>query len=173
MSLPQLKFREIIFLILYAELLGISEKEATLELVMEQLKVTKANALKGYDEAKNIAAKFTELDLLISKMVFSYDFERIQSIEKTALRLGAYELIYEKKIPPKVAISEAIRLTKKFGTPAATAFVNAVLDGLFKADLGHSIDQISIEKSIKQLEKSENIPHAINKKLDSESDDRK
>ena len=36
-------------------------------------------------------------------------------------------------MPPKVAIAEAIRLSRKFATPESATFVNAILDALYKS----------------------------------------
>ena len=48
-------------------------------------------------------------------------------VELTVLRLAVYEMRYDDDIPEKVAINEAIELSKKFGGDEAPAFVNGVL----------------------------------------------
>nr|NGX48373.1 hypothetical protein [Chlamydiota bacterium] len=60
-----------------------------------------------------------------------YELERISRIERSILRLGLYELLYT-DLPDKVAITEAIRLTRKFATAEGGAFVNALLDAIYK-----------------------------------------
>jgi N utilization substance protein B len=132
MAIPQQKLREIVFLLLFARVFGTFDEKALEELIMEQLKVSKSHIQKCWDLVRDIESKYPELDQRIRKLVVSYDFERIQSIEKTALRLGAYELLYNPSLPLRVAIAEALRLTKKFGSPSAVSFVNAILDGLTK-----------------------------------------
>jgi N utilization substance protein B len=159
MAIPNQKLREILFLLLFAEMQGMKDETATIELVMDQLKVSKSNVLRMQEKAKLIQAKIHELDDLIQAVVVSYDLERIQTIEKTALRLGAYELLYCKELPPKVAIAEALRLTKKFGTPAATSFVNALLDALYKLEQGKVVDKEEIQHSLEELQQSEQISH--------------
>jgi N utilization substance protein B len=71
------------------------------------------------------------IDEKIKRCVKAYEFDRVQSVEKTVLRLSAYELLF-KKAPMAQVVREAVRLTKKFGTEAATSFVHAVLDALSK-----------------------------------------
>ena len=44
-------------------------------------------------------------------------------------------------MPPNVAIAEGIRLARKFATPAASLFVNAMLDQQKKKMLGQVIDK--------------------------------
>ena len=71
--------------------------------------------------------------------------------------MGVYELLYDESIPPKVAISEAMRLAKKFGTPESATFVNALLDAIYKSSLGEQLDVTRLSESAKQLRKSEEI----------------
>ncbi|HSX14156.1 MAG TPA: transcription antitermination factor NusB, partial [Chlamydiales bacterium] len=72
-----------------------------------------------------IRERLSEIDEKISLYSTDYAFERISLVEKTILRLGIFEL---ERLPPPIAIAEAIRLTRKFGTPESAQFVNAILD---------------------------------------------
>ncbi|MGH7204789.1 MAG: 16S rRNA (cytosine(967)-C(5))-methyltransferase RsmB [Nitrospiraceae bacterium] len=60
---------------------------------------------------------------------------RLPSLVKTALRLGAYQLLYLEKIPPSAAVNESVKLVR-FGKhrPSKdwTGFVNAVLRSLIR-----------------------------------------
>lgn len=51
-------------------------------------------------------------------------------IERNVVLLGAYELVARIDIPFRVAIAEAVALSKKFGATDGHKFVNAVLDAL-------------------------------------------
>jgi transcription antitermination protein NusB len=126
---PQ-KFREVVFQLLYSDDFG-GCAEVT-EMLMAQLSVTKKVVREAYAFKEKILEKKKQLDELICKHSESYDFERIPRIERNVIRLGAYELFFSLNTPPKVAIAEAIRLTRKFATPEAATFVNAVLDSMFK-----------------------------------------
>ena len=72
-----------------------------------------------------------ELDECIQSRAKDYDLERIPRIEQAVLRLGLYELLHT-DLPPKVAISEAVRLARKYATAESSAFVNALLDAVYK-----------------------------------------
>ena len=48
------------------------------------------------------------------------------------LRLAAYELLIEKKEPPKAIIDEAIELAKAYGNEASSSFINGVLGTILK-----------------------------------------
>ena len=57
---------------------------------------------------------------------------RMTIVDRTALRLGAYELLFTPETPPEVALDEAIELARRFGAAGSPAFVNGVLDRLRK-----------------------------------------
>ena len=48
-------------------------------------------------------------------------------MDRIVLRIGLYELLYEKAVPPKVVINEAVELAKAFGGDNSSKFVNGVL----------------------------------------------
>ncbi len=56
--------------------------------------------------------------------------EAVDPVEKAILRVGAYELEYQRGIPFKVIIDEAVELAKIFGAEHGYRFVNGVLDRL-------------------------------------------
>ena len=49
-------------------------------------------------------------------------------VEHAALLIGLYELVHRLDVPYKVAINEAVSLTKRFGATDGHKYVNAVLD---------------------------------------------
>lgn len=134
------KAREIAFLILYSQDLN-DGGEGLEGLVRAQLEVSRAH----YKEAENRVNKIKEylpmIDLIIERICTNYEFDKIPKIEKGILRLGVFEILYDADTQPKVAITEAIRLAKKFATPQAAQFVNAVLDTLYKESIGTKMDE--------------------------------
>jgi len=67
------------------------------------------------------------IDQHIREALVNWSFERLGNIERTILRLAVYELLFEKNIPVRVTINEAIELTKAFADEEATKIVNGVL----------------------------------------------
>ncbi len=132
MALPLQKFREIVFQVLYSRMFEACTAEETALMLMAELKVTKKSVLQARERAEEIEARLTEIDPKISLASTEYSFDRISRVEKTILRLGLFEILFDPSIPPKVAIAEAIRLTRKFGTPESAHFVNAILDQVHK-----------------------------------------
>ena len=62
------------------------------------------------------------------------DLSSLDPIERNALRLAVFEMLYTKTDVP-IVINESIRLTKKYGAVDGHKYVNAVLDKIFKANL--------------------------------------
>jgi transcription antitermination protein NusB len=48
-------------------------------------------------------------------------------VDLTVLRLAIYEIKFDKDIPTKVAINEAVEIAKIFGGDSSGSFVNGVL----------------------------------------------
>lgn len=136
MAIAQQKFREILFQLLFSQNFTSLEEEEISDLLMQQLKVTRKVMKEAHEKCKEIFAKTEEIDQLIVRFCKSYDFQRISEVEKSILRLGLFELCYSEstsRVPPKVAIAEAIRLTRKFATAESAGFVNAILDAVHQA----------------------------------------
>ena len=128
MPLPPQKFREMVFQLLYSRLFGASEPADMVPMLMAELRVTKNSVCKAVQRAEAIEAHFDQLDPQIASASPNYRFERISGVEKTILRLALYELLHDPTLPSRVAMAEAMRLTRKFGTPESAKFVTAILD---------------------------------------------
>lgn len=74
-----------------------------------------------------------EIDELIKVAAPEWPISQIAAIDRTVLRLGVFELLYLKEIPPKVAINEAIELAKAFGGENSGKFVNGVLGTIYRS----------------------------------------
>ena len=68
---------------------------------------------------------------MISGASEHWRLERMSRVDKTILRLGAFEILVMKDIPPKVSIDEAVELGKIYGTEDSGSFINGVLDNIY------------------------------------------
>ena len=75
-------------------------------------------------------SRAAELDAAIAEAATHWRLDRIATVERTILRLGAYELEAEGGTPAAVVLDEAIELAKRFGDADSPAFVNGVLDAI-------------------------------------------
>lgn len=74
-----------------------------------------------------IAEKQDVLDAKLQPMAPEWPLAQIARMDRIVLRMGLYELLYEKDVPPKVVINEAVELAKAFGGENSSKFVNGVL----------------------------------------------
>ncbi len=72
------------------------------------------------------------IDAIIVKTAPEWPIEQITLVDRSVLRLGIYELMFLKDVPPKVAINEAVELAKSFGGESSGKFLNGVLGTLYK-----------------------------------------
>ncbi|MEV4439708.1 transcription antitermination factor NusB [Streptomyces sp. NPDC049577] len=77
------------------------------------------------------AERAARIDELIGTYAVDWALDRMPAADRSILRLGAYELIWEDGTPDAVAIDEAVQLAKEFSTDDSPAFVNGLL-GRFK-----------------------------------------
>jgi transcription antitermination protein NusB len=74
-----------------------------------------------------------KIDELIIKAAPEWPLDQVAVIDKSVLRIGIYELLYEEEVPPKVAINEAVELAKAFGGENSSKFINGVLGTIYRA----------------------------------------
>lgn len=96
-----------------------------------------------------------DIDKYIEKYAPEWPIDQITIIDRNVLRLGIYELVFSEKIPPKVAINEAIEVAKNFGGESSGKFINGVLGSIFN-DMPEE-EKIKREKlSIKKMDEDVN-----------------
>ena len=83
---------------------------------------------------KGIIDHKKEIDEIIEKAAPDWPLEQIAIIDRNALRIGLYELLFadRQEVPPKVAINEAIVIAKNYGGPNSGKFINGVLGTIYR-----------------------------------------
>ena len=82
--------------------------------------------------AEGVAGSIEKIDSIIVKHAPEWPIDQISLVDRNVLRLGIYELVFLKEVPPKVAINEAGEWAKTYGGEASGKFVNGVLGTLYK-----------------------------------------
>lgn len=82
--------------------------------------------------ATTIMANVPEIDAAIQKAAKQFPIEKINRVDLAILRLAVYELLLEKKEPPKVIVDEAIELAKEYGGEASPGFINGALGNILQ-----------------------------------------
>ena len=70
------------------------------------------------------------IDELISTYSVDWSLDRMPAVDRSVLRLGAYELIWSEETPEPVVIDEAVQLAREFSTDESPAFINGLLGRL-------------------------------------------
>lgn len=73
------------------------------------------------------------LDAIIQPIAPEWPLAQIARIDLVILRIALYELTtLPDKVPPKVAINEAVELAKAFGSDNSSKFINGVLGTAYR-----------------------------------------
>ena len=70
------------------------------------------------------------IDERISAASATWRLERMPAVDRCVLRLGTFELLWERDTPVGVVMNEAVRLAKVYSTEKSGAFVNGVLSAI-------------------------------------------
>lgn len=83
---------------------------------------------------KGVVLHQKEIDAIIHEAAPEWPLDQIALIDRNALRIGFYELMYadRKEVPAAVAINEAIEIAKNYGGPNSGKFINGVLGTVYK-----------------------------------------
>jgi N utilization substance protein B len=80
-----------------------------------------------------------EIDHLIVECAPEWPIDKIAKVDLVILRIAVFELMFGKKTPVKVAIDEAVELSKEFGNDTSHKFVNGVLGTVVDKFMEHQI----------------------------------
>lgn len=152
MSIPKRKLREIVFQWLYSTEYTGTDAKAMRSLLMKELKVARSALREAEERVEKIRAHREEINVLLQEASEGFALDRIQSAEKSILHLAAYELLYDEEVPSKVALAEAVRLARKFSSPEAAGYVNAVLDHIYHQHQGEQGDPEAVAEAAAVLE---------------------
>ncbi len=95
-----------------------------------------SRAQRAYIDAvtSGVANREDDLNETIQKFSIGWDVKRISRLTRSVMQLAIYEILYVEDVPTGVAISEAVRLAKKYDGDDTGAFVNGIL-GAFARSL--------------------------------------
>lgn len=76
-----------------------------------------------------------EIDALLNEKSAGWKTKRMSKVDLNILRLAVYEMKYDEDVPVKVAINEAVEISKSFGGDDSASFVNGILGKIAREDL--------------------------------------
>jgi N utilization substance protein B len=124
------KARECAFQILYQWEISGEPISRVMELFWQVRSGTPAMRAMAERLAAGTRGQVGDLDKAIAEAAANWRLDRIAPVDRTILRLGAYELAAEPQTPAAVVLDEAVELAKRFGEADSPAFVNGVLDAV-------------------------------------------
>ncbi|MBI4948597.1 MAG: transcription antitermination factor NusB [Deltaproteobacteria bacterium] len=81
---------------------------------------------------KGVVDHRAEIDSAIEANSDNWTIARMAIVDRNILRVAVYELQYS-DVPYKAAIDEAVELAKKFGSAESGAFINGIVDNVWKS----------------------------------------
>jgi N utilization substance protein B len=117
--------------LLYAYDLGNQSIADHSDEIMEEKKIRNKQRDFAMDLFRGVVEHLEAIDVAVEKHLKDWDFDRLGSIERATLRLGAYEIMFG-ELDTAVIINEAIEVTKAFGSEQSPKFINGVLDAISK-----------------------------------------
>lgn len=80
-----------------------------------------------------VANREEELNEQISKYSIGWDITRISKLARCVLQLAIFEILYVEDVPTGVAVSEAVRIAKKYDGDDTGSFVNGILGSFVRS----------------------------------------
>ncbi|KGF20822.1 MULTISPECIES: transcription antitermination factor NusB [Micrococcaceae] len=77
-----------------------------------------------------VSTHTTQLDEVLTTYAQGWTLDRMPAVDRAALRIGLWELLYNDEIPDAVAVDEAVRLVREMSTSESPDFVNGLLGRL-------------------------------------------
>ena len=72
------------------------------------------------------------IDELLSSYSEGWTLERMPAVDRNALRIGVFEVVYAEDVPDAVAVTEAVNLVRDLSTDESPAFVNGILGNIVR-----------------------------------------
>jgi transcription antitermination protein NusB len=87
-----------------------------------------------YTEAlvRGVSEHRERIDELLGEYSQGWTIDRMPAVDRTALRIGAFELLYADDVPHPVAVAEAVAMVRNLSTDDSPSFVNGVLGSLLR-----------------------------------------
>jgi N utilization substance protein B len=73
-----------------------------------------------------------QLDRLVGDNSSNWRLERMAAVDRSILRLAAYELLHSPGTPRQAIINEALEIARRFSGEDSVKFINGVLDPILK-----------------------------------------
>ncbi len=76
---------------------------------------------------RGVLTRWNEINEVLTTYSMGWSLERMPAVDRAALRIGTWEIVWNDEVPDVVAISEAVVLTQGMSTDDSPRFVNGLL----------------------------------------------
>lgn len=128
----KLGYRESAFLIIFENMFLNQDIEEVFETAVELENIDLGSKTRKL--VKNVIDNSNDINDTIQRFSETRAFSRIPRLNVAVISIGVCEILYDEKIPTNVAISEAVKIVRKYGLENDVKFVNGVL-GAFSRSL--------------------------------------
>ena len=112
------------------------EMDAQLKLYMENMEgVSEKDRTYMEDKFEKIREHLEEIDNILNENSTGWKTKRMSKVDLNILRLAVYEMKYDEDVPTKVAINEAVEISKNFGGEDSASFINGILGKISRESL--------------------------------------
>jgi N utilization substance protein B len=95
--------------------------------LLSEADLSEENAVFVHELVEGAVRNREEIDSNIKKYAPAWPVEQIAMVDRNILRLAIFEILFDNKVPVKVAVNEAVELAKTFGSENSAKFINGVL----------------------------------------------
>ena len=92
---------------------------------------------------EGVRENLQQIDTMLGDLAPEWPVDQIAAVDRNALRIGIFEMLFDPDTPAKVVINEAVELAKVYGSDSAPRFVNGVLGNLVHSRRERGADCIS------------------------------
>ena len=133
---PRRQAREAALQVLYAAdvsgQLGPDAVDKVFEEVAGEFSLPRRARERAAELTVGVVRDLARIDAAIAGASTAWKLNRVAAVERNVLRIAAFELLCE-AAPPEVVIDEAVEIARRFGGSRTPAFVNGVLDALWRS----------------------------------------
>ncbi|MFC1993090.1 transcription antitermination factor NusB [Chloroflexota bacterium] len=103
------------------------EVEAVLSHLLVSGMLSEENSSFACGLVRGVIQNKEKIDHHIQSFASAWPIDQTSAVDRNILRLAIFEILFDNKVPVKVAINEAVELAKMFGSDGSAKFVNGVL----------------------------------------------
>ena len=103
------------------------EPETVIERTIATTDMTEENRTFIREMISGTVKNREEIDKQIQELAPAWPIDQLAMVDRNVLRLAIFEILYDNKVPVKVAVNEAVELAKTFGSDNSAKFINGVL----------------------------------------------